>query len=535
MPFIPILNPQRYSQPQQVVRIAGRWRKGIAFAWIPSGGPNNLIGGASGTYGASGLIVPTRMGNALTGNGSVNPLGWTDAQALTTSDGAGTGDFAALCLAAFPSSAAPRMMFNQRRNAAGFPQFAFGHGFNPTNPDNTGSFANGDFTAYTYQTAYSFTPAIANGCDGNWHLYGARRVVAGGSATLYANVDNTSTNVSGASVIDNIYSSASDTAIGYRGEATTCRMASGDYIALCVAWNRFLSDDEWAQLVQNPWQLFEPVPTRIWVDAPAAGGVTGTLSKTQGANTISASGAVAIAASLSKTQGADSLASTGAIAVTGTLTATQGANSSTSTGAIAVIGTLTATQGADSLSSSGTVVTGATGSLEKTQGADSVASSGTVAIAGTAALSQGANTISSAGEISIVGAASISQAANTLSSSGSVGGGVTATANIVQGANAIASSGLIAIIGNASLAQAANTLSSSGAVLGDIFGTANILQAANTIASSAAIAVTGSASMTQDAQYMLTGGPSFYGWGSRNRIGTPAAADEFKRIGSQNA
>lgn len=60
---------------------------------------------------------------------------------------------------------------------------------------------------------------------------------------------------------------------------------NGD-IYLSLAWNRSLSDAEVKSLSQNPWQIFKPLPRRIFVPAPTAGGLY-TLTAQSGSYAVS--------------------------------------------------------------------------------------------------------------------------------------------------------------------------------------------------------------------------------------------------------
>jgi len=57
-------------------------------------------------------------------------------------------------------------------------------------------------------------------------------------------------------------------------------------IYLVASWRRQLADVEFLSLYQNPWQLFAPLPRRIWAPAAAAGGTHPTSGAIVGAGAV---------------------------------------------------------------------------------------------------------------------------------------------------------------------------------------------------------------------------------------------------------
>lgn len=191
---------------------------------------------------------------------------------------------------------------------------------------------------------------------------------------------------------------------------------------------------------------------------------SGAAGITQGADTVSAAGAVATNAAAALTQAADTLSAAGVVETTGTngdAALTQAADTISAAGTVALAGDASITQAADTISAAGTLPIAADASI--TQAADTLAAAGTVAIVGDAALTQGADTLAAAGGApALLGEAALTQAADTVSAAGVVA--TFGAADVIQGADTLAAAGAVTITGVASIAQGADTLSAAGAL-----------------------------------------------------------------------
>jgi hypothetical protein len=79
------------------------------------------------------------------------------------------------------------------------------------------------------------------------------------------------------------------------------------------------------------------------------GGITGTLSVTEDADTASSAGALAIAGTASITEGSDTASSTGVLSITGSASITEQGDTLTAAGAILIIGALATTEDDDTI------------------------------------------------------------------------------------------------------------------------------------------------------------------------------------------
>lgn len=199
----------------------------------------------------------------------------------------------------------------------------------------------------------------------------------------------------------------------------------------------------------------------------ASSGVSGTLSVTLGAATISAAGTVAVKGTVTKTLVAATLSSAGTIAVKGASTTTLGAVTTASAGKVAITGAASSTLGAVTVASAGAIAV--TGSASSTLGALSLSAAGVVSdmpvISGALSATLGAVTLSADGSITdapIYGAVTSTLGALTGSAAGKVA--VTGSANAVLSSASLTGAGKVAISGGANITPGGVTVETVGAV-----------------------------------------------------------------------
>jgi len=169
--------------------------------------------------------------------------------------------------------------------------------------------------------------------------------------------------------------------IGRRYDGATQLDGRIYYVAL---FNRALNDDEAQSIYNNPWQLFEPRHLYIPATVSSGGGVTGTLSTTNAADTLSAVGSTTIVGTLARTNNSDSIVATGSTTIVGTLARTNANDSLVAVGSTTITGTLARTNNNDVLAATGSVGS-VTGTLARTNANDSVVAVGSTTILGTLA------------------------------------------------------------------------------------------------------------------------------------------------------
>jgi hypothetical protein len=196
-------------------------------------------------------------------------------------------------------------------------------------------------------SGYIFYSDSADGCYLEKYNGGAYTALAG-PGTVFAVNDVIEISVSGTSIVGKVNGTT-------RLTATDSALTSGA-AGICAYGNSTSAIDNWSG------------------DNLAAAGIDGTLSKTLGALTSTATGTVALAGTLSKTLGSLAITATGTIGSTnidGTLSKTLGALTSSATGALAIAGTLSKTLGA--LTSTATGALAIAGTASKTLGSLTVA------------------------------------------------------------------------------------------------------------------------------------------------------------------
>jgi hypothetical protein len=319
--------------------------------------------------------------------------------------------------------------------------------------------ATADFTVACGSSVYSASAAGAWVVGNKYTFIGRRR-----GTTIYVDRYNHTTGV----WVSGSTTNAGITTINYNAARKTklgeIDIGAGYNIAAtystAATFKRCLSGAEVRSLSANPWQIFKPLPRRIFAPVATSSDILGTLSVTEGTETLSASGTV--------------------------------------TGATSVDGSANLTESAETVTASGTVLV--SGSSSTTNAAQSVTASGAVAISGTASLTETAETLSASGALAIEGAATITESAETLTASGVVVSGIVGNASITEAEETITASGAIAIGGTASIAPTAQDVIATGSIA--ITGTANLYELAETLTASgiALGGITGSASLSQAAQ-----------------------------------
>lgn len=232
--------------------------KGLCFLWTGTNGRNEAISGLSvdvfsaGRNGSPyGLVA-----DCATGQRNIE---WAK-QFVTTSDGAGTGDFTVLVISNPKSVSSVGHMLAQKNDAAGAPysQFAL-----LSNSNASASASAGSVCFFTYSS--SGTAVVSDfAINGLWHVWvGVRR---GTTIELYRDGIQLATN---SGTVRTVSQSNRYLALGSRGNGTT--EAFADDILGAAAWNRALSAGELAALRSIPdfWRVFAPHQQRIFFGAAA--------------------------------------------------------------------------------------------------------------------------------------------------------------------------------------------------------------------------------------------------------------------------
>lgn len=286
-------------------------------------------------------------------------------------------------------------------------------------------------------------------------------------------------------------------------------------IAHAQAWNRGITDDEMQQarwfpgsipdglLVYHPlWGLnttepdlsgngnsgtatsttesFSGPPVSIGLSfpvgvglIPAAGGITGTLAKTNAADTIAATGAVLITGTMADTHAADTIAGTGTLPVDGDLAYTNLD---------------------DTLAAAGAVGSLIVGTLAYTNINDTIAAAGALPVDGDLTYTNLNDTLAATGTILVAGAMAQTNASDTLAGTGVVGNVVIGTLNVTEAVDTLAAAGLLPVQGTMADTHAADTLAGSGAL--PIAGTLTYQEAVDILTASGGVLISGTLAET---------------------------------------
>lgn len=227
--------------------------KGLAFAWNAATWPIEALSGVQAS--TTNVSVSSSIAGRVTSNsqGQVN-VEWAE-QFITTSDGAGTGDFT-LMVVANPAAAGDgtntEHVLSQKNDAAGAP---YAQAIFQAHANALGAYASGNFSFFTY--AGTGVAAVAAGaCDGAYHVWVGTRI--GTTSTLYKDGVSIASSVD---AVQQIIQAGSQRymAVGSRGNGTT--QSYRNNAAAAFGWNRGLSQSEISALsisIQSPWQLFNP-------------------------------------------------------------------------------------------------------------------------------------------------------------------------------------------------------------------------------------------------------------------------------------
>ena len=210
-------------------------------------------------------------------------------------------------------------------------------------------------------------------------------------------------------------------------------------------------------------------PRGAWFIALAptggGGGISGTASITEAADTASSTGALAIAGAASITEAADTVSATGKVALSGTSSITEGGDTVSATGALSIAGQASITEAADTLSAAGESQITGSGSADITEADDGVSATGTLAIKATASVTEASDTVSASGVVALTGAANITEGADTVSAAGKLA--IVGSAAISEGEDTVAAEGVSPpsepILGEAGITEDDDTVVAFGA------------------------------------------------------------------------
>jgi hypothetical protein len=259
--------PHRWNiSPALIAPKAHSLWTGLAFIaplW-PGAGKGALLGALGQPLAGSNLIAGSTLqwrgtpyGLGVGISGASNLLYQDNFAPITTSNGAGTGDFTIVQLANPPAEAAVTIGVGQSVSG-GNPRVDFFLN------SNGAAAASGSFEFWVSGVGLSVAGAI----DGKFHLFAARRAV-----DRQVWIDGVK-RATGTGVGQDIWDGASGFALGSRAESTANRINTATTIVLTAAWNRALSDAELRMLARDPFCMFRPAAEWRGVWTALGGNVT---------------------------------------------------------------------------------------------------------------------------------------------------------------------------------------------------------------------------------------------------------------------
>ena len=277
------------SQPQQFVPRSGTDLMRGAYVWTPHN-PRQLVGPrivqATGETAYNSSPVGDK-GVARKWSRSANAgVDFGTTQVITQNSGV------TVLVVANPTFAATmKVPFSQRLASGAFTQTDFV--FNSNGLDSLGATA-GSVTLTTYHAASGGVRATSQ-IDGQTHCW----VAGNGTANGYIFRDGVKQTLANSTRMSTFTASTQKLRVGNMGDDASTTYPCDDPVYLVVVWDRLLSEAEARSVSENPWQVFQPLPRRIFASVSAGGGVTinaGTGNADAAGLTASVSQAASIAA-----------------------------------------------------------------------------------------------------------------------------------------------------------------------------------------------------------------------------------------------
>lgn len=344
---------------------------GLCFAAIADQpfGLDQVSGLASAALPAADSLASSPMGNAwkFTGNSTNSGLSFGVFNPITTSDGAGGGDFTILAYANPSAGASINCLVDQRKGAASNEQI--------------GLFANSSkslvITSGVMALVTASTAGVTQGCqsvagmvDGLPHVWEGRRL--GTAHSIWRDgVDVTNTSDVSANVVWSVNQSFE---IGAAAALVSATFGANCSVCVALGYNNALSDSASVSIGLNIFQLFERASARKSGAVISGAGVTGTIAAAEANDVLAATGSVQTVGNIATTEAPDVLAATGFLSFVGTIAATEANDTLAAAGKVLVTGTAPLVEAGDVLAAAGTVSQPAiTGTIAVTEAGDTFA------------------------------------------------------------------------------------------------------------------------------------------------------------------
>lgn len=164
-------------------------------------------------------------------------------------------------------------------------------------------------------------------------------------------------------------------------------------------------------------------------------------------------------------------------AISGTLSVTDGDDTLSAAGQVKVQGSASITDSDDTLAAAGAVQVQGTASI--TDADDTASSAGGVKVQGSGSITDSDDTVAAAGQVKVQGVLNVTDSDDTLSASGGGAASVTGNLNVTDADDTISAAGAVKVQGAAAVADQGDTLAATGAGPSTALGREVVLAAFN--------------------------------------------------------
>lgn len=266
-----LIRPQtRIQRPagRSEILLSQPLNRALCFAAVADSAQGfDLISRSAAALTASDSYVPSPMGPSwkFTASTANSGLDFGTFNPISTSDGAGAGDFTILAFGNPAAGAGVNTLIDQRKGTANFEQI--GLFANSTKALSASSGLMSLITANTSNVSAG-AQSVAGVVDGLPHVWVGRRL--GTAHSIWR--DGTDVTGSSDTSASTVWSTAQQFEIGGAAGFSDPSFGGNCNVVLCLAWNRALSDVEMLSIGRNPWQLFKAIQPRIFGAGQAAAG-----------------------------------------------------------------------------------------------------------------------------------------------------------------------------------------------------------------------------------------------------------------------
>lgn len=217
-------------------------------------------------------------------------------------------------------------------------------------------------------------------------------------------------------------------------------------------------------------------------DSGGGGGISGSASLTETADTSAGTGALRLKGSASIAEAGDTSTASGKLALKATASITDAPDTLVATGegaepAIEAVASLT--EDGDTASAAAALLI--QGSTVRTEDGDTAAATATLALTASLSATEADDGVSAAGALAVAAQADLTEDGDALTATAELTSGIAATASITEADDAASVSGALALKASASITETDDGLDAAGTSAGPVIGQAIIFEMADII------------------------------------------------------